>query len=267
MDADVIQWLKKARENLDISLLAKPREHYNSICISSRDSSSRDSYTNLISSADDHITVQAFQHNFNLCFLPLPCNTAHYFFSAFYIPLPWSNSSRTQQLHTQNTSTLLTESNSLSHPRGLILLIQLERLPQSAGTRALMHQTSQHCSLPYSHLPLSSSSAATFQQHSNRHICWSLLNCTEYLCYTPHSASWCTEVHHSYTSASESLSGVRRVYWDIYGVLHIDCCLKINQGNSECWIIGVWHYTHATAPVAFTHVPSNNHSKVRQVEL
>lgn len=53
MDADVIQWLKKVRENLDITVLAKPRQQYNSICISSRDSSRRDSYTNLISSADD----------------------------------------------------------------------------------------------------------------------------------------------------------------------------------------------------------------------
>lgn len=91
------------------------------------------------------------------------------------IPLPWSNFSRTQQLHTQNTSTLLTESKSLLH------LKEMERLPQSAATGGVMHQTPQCFSLPYSHLPLSFSSAATFQQHNNRHICWSLLNYTEYL--------------------------------------------------------------------------------------
>lgn len=133
------------------------------------------------------IILQCKHSNTILIYASFPCHAIQHitFFSAFYIPLPWSNFSRTQQLHTQNTSTLLTESNSLSHPRGLMLLIQLERLPQSAGTRAVMHQTSQHCSLPYSHLPLSSSSAATFQQHSNRHICWSLLNCTEYLLLHP----------------------------------------------------------------------------------
>lgn len=57
MDADVIQWLKKVRENLDISLLGKPCEQYDSTYIPSRVSSSRDSYTTLISSANGYIVV------------------------------------------------------------------------------------------------------------------------------------------------------------------------------------------------------------------
>lgn len=173
--------------------------------------------------------------DFNLCFLPLPRSTC-LLFSAFST-LAWSNFSRTLQLHTQNTSTLLTQSKSLLYLRGLI---QLERLPQSAGTGAVIHQTS----LPYSHLPLSFSSAATFQQHRNRHICWSLY-------YTPDSASWCTEVHHNYTSASQRPSGVRHVYWDIYRALHIECYVKINQENSKCWITEVWHYTNGYCTSCF----------------
>lgn len=43
MDADFIQRLKKVREDLDISLPGKSQEQYHSTCISSRDSSRRDS--------------------------------------------------------------------------------------------------------------------------------------------------------------------------------------------------------------------------------
>lgn len=57
MDADFIQWLKKVRENLDISPSEKPCEQYDSTYIPSRVSSSRDFYTILISSANGYIVV------------------------------------------------------------------------------------------------------------------------------------------------------------------------------------------------------------------
>lgn len=83
MDADFIQGLKNVRENLDISLPGKPCEQYNSICISSRDSSPVEILTQILFLLQIvYITVQTFQYNINLCF---PCNTAPYFCSAFYI--------------------------------------------------------------------------------------------------------------------------------------------------------------------------------------
>lgn len=71
-----------------------------------------------------HMVMLHCKHsNTILIYASFPFQAIQYLtFSQLYTPWPWSNFSRTQQLHTQSTSTLLTESNSSYILQGLSCL-------------------------------------------------------------------------------------------------------------------------------------------------